>query len=520
VTCIPEPLDPHVVALLAQSGAEHVQTHLSHVFLTRERVYKLHKAVRFDFVDFGTRASRNEDSLREVRLNRRLAPDVYLGVAPVHVDGPAPGLGTVAETLVPDREHCIVMRRLPHGRDALSLLERGELHPVHVDAIAARIAELHDHAGLGAPAPLEAGLLSTRARAAGARAFELLEHQAQRLETRRRDGRVVDGHGDLHLQHVWFEHAGAPPLAIDCLAFRDDYRQIDGANDVAFLAMDLEYRGRRDLGERFVRSYAALRDDFDLYGVLDLFIAYRAAVRAKVADLATRDAGLAAGQRDAAAASAERHLALAEAALAPVRHGAIMVIAGAVGSGKSSVAAALADSCGGVVLSSDRLRKRLAGLAPTARGHAEIYTGERTEEVYAALLARAAPVVLSGRLAILDATFARASFRSEVLAWAAAHAVRAVLIETTCGRAESLARLAARTRAGDDPSDAGPERLAASLADFEPTDDWPADARRSVATDRDGWRDALPGIARDLGVAELCARASHAAPVATFERQR
>ena len=161
-----EPLDPELVGALlrpeaypadarAGEGIAHVQTHLSHVFLLRERVYKLHKAVRFPFVDFSTRALRNEDSLRELRLNRRLAAEVYLGVAALR-DGT---VGAPGEELAPAGrdgavfEHAVVMKRLTAGRDAQSLLERGELSPAHVDAIAGRIAEFHAGHGLGAPAP-------------------------------------------------------------------------------------------------------------------------------------------------------------------------------------------------------------------------------------------------------------------------------------------------------------------------------------------------------------------------------
>ena len=524
-----EPLDPRLPAALARAGAypddpsaalgvEHVQTHLSHVFLTRDRVYKLHKAARFAFVDFGTRAARNEDSLREVRLNRRLAPDVYLGVSAVRVDGETAVLAPPSESLAGTAEHCVVMRRLPAGRDMLSLLERGALQGAHVDAIARLIAALHDRAGLGAPAPfpaaewqarvrgpllesleaLEAGALRERAAQLRARALARLVHCAGRLETRRRAGRIVDGHGDLHLQHVWFEREEAPPVAIDCLEFRDDYRQIDAASEVAFLAMDLEYRDRRDLGERFLRRYAELRDDFDLYGVVDLFIAYRAAVRAKVAGLATEDEALAAEQRARAAQSAERHLALVAGALEVAPPGAVVAMAGIVGSGKSTAAQALADATGGAVIASDRVRKRQAGLEPTARGHAELYTDERSDAVYAGLLERAAPVVLSGRVAILDATFARARFRNELRRWGALHGVPTRLVETVCGREETLARLAERERAASDPSDAGPALLEASSASFEPVDDWPAAERARIATDDPDWPAALERAAHEL----------------------
>ena len=543
-----EPLEPGFVASLATplaypedasaaSGVQHIQTHLSHLFLTANRVYKLHKAVRFGFVDFSTRALRNVDSLRELRLNRRLALDVYLGVAPVQPEDGVTRLGALGEDLAPAApgalvaEHCVVMRRLPEGRDALALLERGALREHHVDAIAVRIAAFHADNALGAPAPFpaetwlarvaapvhesfaeigRAEAFAARARAAGAHAEALLHRHARRFERRRVLGRVVDGHGDLHLAHVWFERDDAPPLAIDCLEFRDDYRLIDAASEVAFLAMDLEYRGRRDLAERFLRRYAEASDDYDLYGVVDFFTAYRAGVRAKVACLAARDEFVPAAQRVRAEDSAARHLALAEGALAEPRLGSVVAMAGIVGTGKSTVAQALADATGGVGIASDRVRKRQAELPATARGHGELYTEERTDATYAGLLERAEPVVLSGRVAILDATYARAGFRTVLRDWASAHGLRVFLIESACPETVARARLASRARAGHDPSDAGPERYASSAADWEPPDEWPAEARALVRTDDAHWRAAVAAAGKRFSLGEPVVRMTRA----------
>ncbi len=510
------------------AGVEVVQTHLSWVFLTRRRVYKLRKSVELGFVDFGARAERNADCLREVALNRRLAPDVYLGVAPVE---PAPGggfrVGAVAEGLGPaGAEHCVVMRRLPDGRDALSLLGAGELGAAHLDAVAAKLARFHAAGSLGRPAPvprqrwLEAllapveenfrhlagpGLDAVRVQRVADRARARFEALADRFDARRRAGRVVDGHGDVHLQHVWFEDGPGDPILIDCLEFGEALRRVDTASEVSFLAMDLTYRERPALAERFLRAYAAEADDFDLYAVVDWFASYRAAVRAKVAFLATTDAAIGAPQREAAAASARRHLELAESSLAPAPGAALVVVCGAVGTGKSTAAAALADALGGVVISSDRTRKHLAGLAADDRaGRAGaapqqgIYAEAHTEAVYAGLLERAAPVVASGRAAVLDATHARRSQRAAAARWAEERGVPSLLVELRCDPERTRRRLAARQAAGRDPSDAGPELLDWSLARFEATDDWPEASRHRVRTDEQGWERGLAAIAATL----------------------
>jgi uncharacterized protein len=520
-----EPLPERLIAGLRHASAypedasargriAHVQTHLSHVFLTGEKVYKLRKAVDLGFVCFATRAQRDADCLREVELGRRLAPDVYRGVAPVRLAGRRVRVGPFSDQLARQGavEHCVVMRRLPQGRDALSLLGAGRLRPEQIDRVAVAVARFHaEHrlsirqhgsaaawlersvapvrqnfellreATVGAPGRPALLRAATLARAE-ALARHFVEAERARFEARRRARRGVDGHGDLHLQHVFFETDDAAPLLIDCLEFRDDLRQIDAAAEVAFLAMDLRYRGRAKLAERFLRIYAAAADDYDLYDVVDYYVRYRAAVRAKVAAVAAADPLLAAPQRRAAAASARRHLALAARThLASERPG-VVALCGIVGTGKSFVGRAAAVMLGGVVISSDVVRSR-GGAAP-------VYTERDKDRVYMELLERAKPVVESGRVAILDATFDRARRRALVLRFAAAHRVPALLLETRCPPAITRARLTQRKAAGRDPSQAGPELYAWSASHFEPPRDWPAAWRRSLWTNRP-WRQAL-----------------------------
>jgi aminoglycoside phosphotransferase family enzyme/predicted kinase len=515
-----EPLPARLIAGLEHASAypedpsadgaiTHLQTHLSHVFLTGEKVYKLRKAVDLGFVCFATRAQRDADCVRELRLGRRLAPDVYLGIAPVRRAAQGVRVGTLSDRLDsrrPPLEHCVVMRRLALGRDALSLLTAGRLRPAQIDRVALEVARFHaDHpltpqqhgsakawlersvapvrqnfellretsVGTRGGAPLLRAATLARAEAL---ASDFVKRQRRRFEARRQALRGVDGHGDLHLQHVFFETDDAAPLLIDCLEFRDDLRQIDAAAEVAFLAMDLRYRGRARLAERFLRRYAAAADDYHLYGVVDYYVRYRAAVRAKVAAVASLDPQLGRVQRRAAAGSARRHLALAaRARLAPGRPG-VVALCGLVGTGKSVVAQAAADLLGGVVISSDVVRRR---------GPARpVYTERAKDRIYTELLVRAKPVVESGRVAILDATFDRAHRRALVLRFAAAQGVPALLLETRAPAALTRERLARRQAAGRDASQAGPHLYGWSAAHFEPPREWPAPWRCMVRTDR------------------------------------
>ncbi len=512
----------------AAGGVSWIQTHISHVFLTRARVSKLRKPVGLAFLDFRAREARNLDCLNELALNRRLAPDVYLGLAPVEFANGAARIGALREDLAAGCEHVVVMRRLREGCDALSLLERGALRAEHVDLVALRVAAFHGAHELGRPAPFtaedwreriakpvrdtltpladaarEGALAASDVAALAIVSEQALARAAPAFEARRQRGGAVDAHGDLHLQHIWFEGGAADPILIDCIEFSERLRRIDAAAEVAFLAMDLRYRGAAALAERFLRRYAAARDDFDLYRVVDFYAAYRAAVRAMVAALAAGEAELPPAQRARAAESARRHVALALELLAPWRPFAepqrapLVVVCGSVGSGKSTAAEALADACEGVVISSDRTRKALAGVAETARG-ADLYAPARIAAVYAALLERATPVLASGRVAILDATYARREERAHVLAFAAEARAPAWLLEVTCRAEVARARVVARAARGDDPSDAGAPRVDVSRREFEAPDEWPAERRLVVETDAEGWQAALGRVAERL----------------------
>lgn len=532
----------------AREGVAVVQTHLSLVFLTGARVYKFRKPVSLPFVDFSTRAERNRDCLREVRLNRRLAPDVYLGVAALLGSGAELAVGPPRESLAgaPEGagapEHCVVMRRLPAGRDALSLLRRGELGEEHLAHAARVLAEFHARSRFSRPplraaewlehveAPVRAnfevladvelpGVDSGEVARIAAAARRRFAEIADALEARRVSGRIVDGHGDLHLEHLWFEGGPERPLFIDCIEFSDELRILDTASEVAFLAMDLEYRDRGDLGDLFLSEYALRADDYLLFLVVDYYLSYRAAVRAKVAALAARDPAIAAPQREAAARSAARHLELAARALRPRTRGLVVATCGPVGTGKSSVAKELARHLRGVRIASDPLRKRLAGLPPEARAAAGfgqgIYTAAWSDRVYRALLERARPVVESGRVAVLDATFATRRRREALRRALAELEVPGILVETRCPREVVLARLARRQAEARDPSDAGPELFEKSAAAFEPPGEWPSEARAAVDTSAPDWSKRVRELAERIE-----SRARGGGPAAPSEGSR
>lgn len=512
----------------ARAGVTEIQTHISHVFLTRDRVYKVRKSVDLGFVSFQSRAERNADCVREVNLNRRLAPDVYLGTAAIEPHGEAFVVGEVDPnpSELPPQEHCVVMRRLPSGRDASALVDAGALEPEWLERVAWKLARFHETQCLGRPSPfspeewraaiwgpvvtnfdvlLSSGCPSVSARDVGAlqaRAEAAFARLKLHFEERRITGRAVDAHGDLHLEHIWFETDDAAPLIIDCLEFSDSLRRIDAASEIAFLAMDLGFRNRTDLAEHLLAHYAAAADDLNLYAVVDFFVSYRAAVRAKVEAIASQDPRIAAAQREASAVLAAERVAFAVRALGERPPGCVFLVGGVIGCGKSTVARALRDALHVPVISSDVVRQSAAlpeqedgkpGGDGTDRWQVGRYAPDATERIYDQVLSRAAPVVESGRSVILDASWARRDRRQRALAWATERGARSVFVEVQCGREETLARLAARQREGTDASEAGPELYDAFAAAFEVVreDEWPAHSHWTIQTDRETWRAAL-----------------------------
>lgn len=455
-----------------------VETHVSWVLLGPE-VYKIKKPVAFPFLDFGSFDAREQACRVEVRINRRLAPSVYLGVAPVRrrPDGrySFDPVGVVVDSAV-------WMRRLDEARRADVLLGAGQLAGEKIDLLADVIARFHASSP-STPAVARRGLpehvlrhvrdnfAALRPHADAllpAHALEDLERwqvafvhgHVDRFEARMRAGAIRDGHGDLRLEHVFLREGGEGFDVIDGIEFSEEYRFADRCADVAFLAMDLARLGRADLAERFVARYARASNDFDLYGVLDFYESYRACIRAKVALL-----GPDGPER------ARPYLLVADGARRrTILPPALVVVAGGIASGKSSIAERLADEIGAPIVDADRTRKHLLGVEPTEHACAPAWQGAYdplfTERVYAEVLRRADVVLASGRPVVVDASFRSAALRARARGLASAHNVPFRLVECVAPAATCAARVA-RRRPQESVSDATPELVETFLASFE-----------------------------------------------------
>lgn len=486
----------------------HIETHISHVFLAGDYAYKLKKPVDFGFLDFTTPARRRAACEQELELNRRLAPDIYLAVVPVcHGAGGyriAPA-GCASDEAV--AEVAVRMRRMPQDGMLDRLAAAGRLTPAHMVDIARQLSAFHARAARGphiekyghlacVRAPVEQNFAQTApyvGRVVSAErcdrlheaAAEFLDRHGEWFEARVRAGRIVDGHGDLHLRNMCLVEGRV--VIFDCIEFNPQLRAGDVMSDIAFLTMDLDHRRLPELGNRFLNEYLERSRDYAGLLLLDFYQAYRACVRGKVLCFET-------DRRPPAATEAAEYFALAERYLTP-RRGGLLITCGVSGSGKTTLARQLAARLGAVVVRSDAVRKHLAGVPldlRAAESGRDIYDPDTTARTYAALLGHAREVLASGRWAILDAVYGRAGERTAAAALARELGVPFGILYCTAPHPELRRRVAQRTAAGNDISDATVAVMEAQLARFEPPrPDEAAIFAWTGAEDASGWLDEL-----------------------------
>lgn len=446
-------------------------THTAIVFFAGDRAYKVKKAVDLGFLDYTEPSARRTACTREVALNRRFAPDVYLGVGEVVSPG--------AEAPEP----LVVMRRMPADRRLSALVRAGSDVDDVLRAVARRLSAWHAAAPHGRDVDEQGtrDALASRWEASFEQVRTTVDgseldgvHEAERLvrrylagrqalfDSRIEQRRVVDGHGDLLAEDIFCLDDG--PRVLDCLEFDDHLRYVDGLDDAAFLAMDLEQLGAPEAAARFLARYSEYSGDPAPPSLWHHYVAYRAFVRAKVSLIQ-------AGQGAPGARSASRRLL--STTLRHLRTSAVglTLVGGLPGSGKSTLSGALADRLGVTLLSSDRLRKELAGIspdtpAPAAYGEG-LYTPEWTTRTYAALLDRAAALLSRGEPVVLDATWSTGELRAQ--ARRVAEDTRADLVALHCRVPGEVSAARLNTRSpGPSDADLG---VATALAAREPP--WP-----------------------------------------------
>ena len=470
---------PDVVQFLGEvpeAGGQPVEiitTHASLVFLAGDRAFKLKRAVRYPYLDFSTPERRLKACRTELELNRRTAPSLYLGVRTItrETDGrfAFDGAGSLVDAVVE-------MRRFSQDHLFDAMAQRGALTPPLLTDLARRIAAFHKAAavsfeyggaaGIGAVLDInDRALRATTlvvpevAQTFGESFRQALASHSERLETRRRAGKVRRCHGDLILRNICL--VDGEPTLFDCLEFDEALATIDVLYDLAFLLMDLWHRGQQRLANIVFNRYLDECDERDGLPLVPFFMAIRAAVRAHVtaaqADNAEGD------EADRLSEEARAYFDLASVLLQR-RDPVLLAVGGFSGSGKSTIASLAAPHLGpppgARVLNSDRIRKRMHGAAAEDRLPASAYRPEASDEVYATMRREAADVLAGGHAVVVDAVYDRPAEREAIgrVALNAAVEFRGIWLEAP--KAALLQRLEARR---NDPSDATAEVLLAQL---------------------------------------------------------
>ncbi len=450
-----------------------METHISHVLLTGGFAYKIKKPLDLGFLDFSTLDKRLQACQEEVRLNRRLAPDYYLGVVPITGTPAAPHVNGVGTAF----EYAVKMRQFPPHATLDRLDAEGRLTASQIETIAARVADFHLHdcahaetdSAWGDPQhvwqPVAENFLQIApllSDPAARRQLESLQRWSEveharltpLLAIRKRDGYIRECHGDLHLGNLaWVDER---LLVFDCLEFNPALRWIDIVSDIAFCYMDLMQRNHADWAWLLLNTWLEKTGDHAGLALLRYYAVYRALVRAKVAVLRT---GQTTGAEQQVAETEARTLLQLAATLSQTLPLWLDITHGLSGSGKTTVSQARMQSPGAIRLRSDVERKRLAGLDAQAHSHSgvgqDLYAADATRRTYAHLARLAGELLDAGWPVLVDATFTARWQRDRLREQAQSRDVAFRILDCQVPLDILRERIVQRARAGRDASEAG-----------------------------------------------------------------
>jgi len=444
---------------------ELVQTQMSFVFLTDDYAYKVKKAVNLGYLDYTTLEKRHFYCQREVELNRRLCPKVYLRVVPITQDKGGIFVAGKGEVI----EYAVKMRRLPKEAMMDVLLVNNKVTPEMVAKVAQKLAAFHQKAesntSISVFGDINAITQNTEENFTQTNKYigktisqakyqhiedytdSFIEGNTPLFRRRLKEGRIRDCHGDLHAAHICFANG---ICIYDCIEFNDRFRYCDVASEVAFLAMDLDHYGRADLSRSFANAYVDKSQDTELQKLLGFYKCYRAYVRGKVESFKLDDPYIAPAEKRQAQEIASSYFDLANAYIRsrPV----LFITTGLVGTGKTFLAQALAKRLGLVVISSDVTRKQLASI-PLTEHHFEefdsgIYSAEFSRKTYAQMFSEAKAILVDGGSVILDASFIKAEERLRAKELAKEMGADFLIIECTLDEGSIKQRLTQRREQG------------------------------------------------------------------------
>lgn len=487
--------DPRLVTAMSRpdfyphrpASVELIQTHISYVFIAGDLVYKAKKAVDFGFLDFTTLAKRRENCLKEVSLNRRLAPEAYLGVEEIS-EGANGALVLGAGRKVV--EYAIKMIKLPEDRMLVNLLSEKKIGPEQMGAIARKVSDFHSHAGTGADidhfGSLETikknhdenfeqtrsfiGRTIAREQYDFIRAYiyKFLRSKKDLLDKRVAGRHIRDCHGDLHAEHVCLADS---IIIYDCIEFNDRFRYSDTAADVAFLAMDLDFRGYPEFSREFVDAYLKHSGDSDVRKLLPLYQCYYAYVRGKVIGFRLNDPDIGAAEKKSARLTARRYFDLAAKYAAIPEKPVLIITTGLMGSGKSVLARNLGAVLNARVIRTDVLRKEILDIRPEERRLEKfgegIYSEEMSARTYGKAFEKAQSILAGGRSVIIDASFKRNDARLRAADVARETGSGFFAFQCECTSATVHERLDRRIKNSRDASDGRWELFEQQKRDYE-----------------------------------------------------
>ena len=465
-----------------------LQTHISFVLLTGDYAYKVKKPMNFGFLDFSTLEKRKYFCEEELRLNRRLAPELYLSVLPIietdgkyHFDQTNTEISTGSPV-----EYAIAMPEFCQDDLLIEMFASGRLTVDHVKQIGEQLAAFHQRAetndhinSFGTMAAVRAvandnyastakyiGIAQTELQFAQTRAYteQFFVENAALFSDRIAKGKVRECHGDMHLKNICLYQDKIQ--IFDCIEFNEPFRNSDVLYDAAFLLMDLQFRGRSDLANIFLNTYLENTGDYAGCVLLPLHCSMRAYIRAKVTSFLLDDPNIPADVKAIAQAEAAAYYKLAWEYTQP-KQGKLILMSGVSGSGKSTTAKAIASEQDAIYLRSDAIRKQLVGIDLMQRGGDDIYTPEMTVKTYTRLAELGSLLASKGFTVILDAKYDRISLRSQAIAAAQAHNIPVEIIYCNAPVEVLQQRLRDRSQSNNDIADATVELLASQQANFE-----------------------------------------------------
>ena len=500
-------LPPFILAMLKPEFYAHpvkncrlIETHISWVILTGDYVYKIKKPVNLGFVDFSTLAKRKFYCEEELRLNRRLAPNLYLDVISLSGTEDNPELNGNGNVF----EYAVRMRQFLQEMQLDQVLARSELRQDMIDSLAKLIADFHQQitvAGINDSAgkpeqvyqPVKENFIQIRQRIHDKSKIDLLvsiEQWSDKtfnqisniLAERKQKGFIRECHGDLHLRNLaWYNNK---PLAFDCLEFNPNFRWIDVISEVAFLVMDLEDHKQPELAQRFLNRYLEYTGDYPGCQVLQFYLSYRAMVRAKVAAIRLAQKGISQEESDAAREELDSYLKLA-LSYTKQKKSFVIITRGMSASGKSTLTQPLLEKTGAIRVRSDIERKRIFGITPGQDAHAEpeqgIYSREATLKTYIKLLALSETIIDAGLPVIVDATFSTAEQRQLFKELAVKKHVRYIILEFIATEETLKQRIRERKR---DVSDADIDVLENQIKNWRPLEENEKNYSISVDTEK------------------------------------